>query len=100
MGYHYAYDDHFTHPAGLDVTQPQVLLYEPQRNGRHRLVGLEYVVPGEIYGGDQPAPVLFGEEFHWNPDLELWALHVWIWRNNPTGMFADWNPQVSCQFAP
>ena len=22
--------------------------------------------------------------------------HAWIWKHNPAGMFADWNPEVSC----
>ncbi len=26
----------------------------------------------------------------------FYALHVWAWRSNPDGVFADWNPNVSC----
>lgn len=105
MGYHYgnpAYIDDEVNPL-----EPEVLLYEPQKNGKMRLVGVEYIVPVEVEEvdgmyprPDQDAPVLFGHEFHWNPVLSLWALHVWIWRNNPTGMFEDFNPKVSCAYAP
>jgi hypothetical protein len=23
-------------------------------------------------------------------------LHVWVWDHNPSGMFTQWNPTVSC----
>jgi hypothetical protein len=26
----------------------------------------------------------------------FYELHVWAWRHNPAGMFADWNPNVAC----
>ncbi|HEX9707342.1 MAG TPA: hypothetical protein VGA24_06845 [Steroidobacteraceae bacterium] len=26
----------------------------------------------------------------------FYEIHVWAWRNNPDGTFADWNPRVSC----
>jgi hypothetical protein len=25
-----------------------------------------------------------------------YVVHAWIWRHNPSGMFADWNPNVKC----
>ena len=28
--------------------------------------------------------------------LGVYILHAWIWKNNPAGMFEDWNPKVSC----
>jgi hypothetical protein len=40
-------------------------------------------------------PRLFGQDFHHNNALSLWALHAWIWRHNPLGMFADYNPRVA-----
>ena len=39
---------------------------------------------------------LFGETFHRNDGAGLWVLHVWLWNHNPAGLFADWNPTVSC----
>ena len=46
------------------------------------------------------ATVLVIEDIHWADeatlDLGLYVLHAWIWQNNPTGMFMDWNPTVSC----
>jgi hypothetical protein len=90
---------HYGNPALIDgtvsVTEPEVLLYEPQRSGRLRLVAVEYIVPLSF---DEPAP-LFGQHFHANEGAGLWALHVWNWRSNPSGMFEDWNPKVSCDHA-
>ena len=48
-----------------------------------------------------PPPQLFGQTFHLSPPPAPgvpwhYALHVWVWRQNPSGMFADWNPRVRC----
>jgi hypothetical protein len=29
-----------------------------------------------------------------------YELHVWTHRDNPSGMFAEWNPNVTCPTAP
>ena len=47
-------------------------------------------------GGDSRVVLIAGEAgFHRNDTLGIWALHAWIWRPNPGGMHADFNPQVS-----
>jgi hypothetical protein len=76
----------------IDPLRPEILQYEPRENGSLRLVGVEYLSTAE-------PPPLFGHEFHFIEGAELWALHVWVWRHNPSGMFAEWNPKVSCDFA-
>ena len=97
MGWHYA------NPAYLDgaveVTKPEALIYEPQKDGSLRFVGVEYVVPFSILPPEAEAPELFGQTFLHNFGDELWMLHVWVGRHNPDGMFATWNPQVSCRHA-
>jgi len=98
MGIHYG-NPVYLEDDIVDLLKPEVLLYEPQKNGSLRLVGVEYIVTGKFLGPEGPAPILLGKEFHWNPIQKIWALHVWIWRNNPSGMFADWNPKVNCDFA-
>ena len=94
MGHHFVKGSLIGPPENLDITQPQALLYEPQKNGRLRLVGVEYITAPDQ--NDIDPPMLFGEHFHWNEGLKFWALHVWVWRNNPSGIFFDWNPNVSC----
>jgi hypothetical protein len=95
---------HYGNPAFIDgeanVLEPELLLYEPQSNGRLRLVGIEYIVPFTVVPPTADPPTLFGQEFHLNFVFGVWALHVWVWRHNPSGLFADWNPQVSCAAAP
>lgn len=92
MGYHYVnvglLDD------VVEVDHPEAVMYEPGPNGQLRLVGLEYVIPAAAWTSEDP-PVLFGQTFTLN-QFDLWALHVWIWKDNPRGIFADWNPRVSC----
>jgi hypothetical protein len=92
MGYHYV--NLGLLDGEVAVATPEALLYEAGPNGRLRLVAVEYVIPGDAWAGQDP-PVLFGQEFTLNA-FDLWALHVWVWKHNPRGMFADWNPTVSC----
>ena len=75
-----------------DALHPEVLVYEPH-NGRYQLVAVEYVIPQDKWTGDEP-PMLFGEYFHENPDLGIWAFHAWLWRGNPTGVHEDFSPNV------
>ncbi len=102
MGIHHANPELFGDPA-LVVGRPEVLVYEPLPSGRLRLVALEYVVLREPWDAahDGP-PKLFGREFtlvragnrYGLPDH--YELHVWLWKHNPNGTFADWNPRVRC----
>ncbi len=97
MGYHYANTAFID--AEARVLEPELLLYEPESNGRLRLVGVEYIIPYSLVPAASTPPVLFGHEFHHNDAFQLWGLHAWIWRHNPAGMFADWNPMVTCRYA-
>lgn len=80
------------------VTEPQIMIYEPQQDGTTKFVGVEFIIPYSVIGEDQPAPELFGQQFMKNATFQLWGLHVWVGRSNPSGLFAMWNPDVSCQF--
>ena len=80
----------------LDGHDPEALVYEVERNGRSNLVAVEYIVPEEFVDPDDP-PMLFGEMLHHHPFLPVYILHAWIWKTNPDGVFADFNPRVgSC----
>ena len=93
---------HFAKPALMDgtvqVDQPEVLIYEPEAHGRIRLVAVEYVIPLDKWTDSAP-PRLFGRNFTVNEQFKVWALHAWVWKDNPKGMFAPYNPRVTCQGA-
>jgi hypothetical protein len=94
MGYHYLNPDLVS--AEVAVELPQVILYEDGPSGKKHMVGVEYIIPFAIRDQTEPPPVLFGQEFVQNHTFDVWALHVWVWKHNPSGMFADYNPRVSC----
>lgn len=81
----------------VDIATPEAILYEPESNGERRLVAVEYVIPKDAWTSQDP-PMLLGQKFTLN-SFGLWALHVWVWKHNPSGMYADWNPQVTCDHA-
>ena len=96
MGWHYA--DETLIDGTPEALAPELLLYEPAPSGKKRLVAVEYIIPIPLWEGEDP-PHLEGVEFHRNEGLGLWVLHVWMFKNNPTGIFEDWNPRVSCDLA-
>ncbi len=102
MGFHWLKADLLT--TDLDPTRPQVLVYAPDRHGGLHLVALEFVVFKDAWDAAHPGtmPMLFGEEFMETGfpnryDIPaFYALHVWLFRYNPAGLFAPFNPRVSC----
>ncbi len=77
----------------VDANDPEAMVYEVKEDGSLKLVAVEYIVP-EIEVDPANPPILFGHEFHPHPFLPVWILHVWVWRANPSGTFADYNPDV------
>lgn len=88
---------HYVDVSALDnkvrANHPEAMVYEVKRDGRLRLVAVEYIVPNSPEVAANP-PRLFGLEFHLNTTLDVWVLHAWIWKWNPLGVFEDWNPRV------
>lgn len=88
----------------VDVEKPEALVYEP-RNGRLHLVAVEYIIPAPLWDpahGPFDKPHLMGHLLQfiggpnrYGPDA-IYELHVWAWKANTSGPFADWNPKVSC----
>jgi hypothetical protein len=74
-------------------TKPQVLVYEVDGD-QLNLVAVEYIIPYSLVPTTANPPRLFGHAFFHNDALSLWALHAWIWRPNPRGMFENYNPRV------
>jgi hypothetical protein len=98
MGFHYAKESAIDN--NVNLLEPEALLYEPQKNGQMRLVAVEYIVPYAVRPRDGAPPVLFGQNFLQFDDFGVWGLHAWVWKNNPAGMFAPWNPDVNCDAVP
>jgi len=87
MGQHYFIPSRM---GVVSLNEPTALVYEPH-NGRLNLVAVEYIVPGPA---DMTPPRLLGRDFTYLSALGVWKLHAWIFRPNPAGMFADYNPNV------
>lgn len=105
---------HVANPALISgnqpkVSQPQILIYEPQADGSMVLVGVEYVVIADAWDAAHahgPAPSVGGQFMAKYPAPNMfnmpsiYVLHAWAWRNNPAGNFAMWNRNVTCQKQP
>jgi hypothetical protein len=101
---------HFVNPellldGAVNGPEPEALIYE-FKNGEARLVGVEYIVFADVWHLDHALsdpPVLEGQLLHFveSPNRfglpAHYELHVWAWRDNPKGVFVDWNPAVSCE---
>ena len=98
MGYHY-FNKALIDDLVIDVLKPEGLVYASRPNGELKLVAVEYVVPGPASNPQGPAvaPTPFGMGMHiLVPQVGFHTLHAWIWSHNPAGMFAHWNPEVTC----
>ena len=100
MGIHFV---NVTLQGPPDPMKPNVLIYEPV--GKElKLVAVEWLVP--LTADLKQRPSLFGQSFM-GPmegheplipkDYVHYDLHAWLFKNNPLGMFAPTNPDVSCK---
>ena len=101
MGIHYV-NGELVGDGKIDAARPEALIYEPKA-GKLELVGVEYIVIAAAWdAANKTPPTLMGQLFHYNSSPNrygipaYYSLHVWAWRHNPTGVFGDWNPTVSC----
>jgi hypothetical protein len=99
---------HYTNPRladddRLNPRRPEILVYEP-RDERLRLVAVEYFradADGRL-DTDYDRPYMFGRGFDGpmeghEPGMPVhYDLHAWVWKHNPAGTFAMWNPRVEC----
>ena len=97
-----------------DFLEPSILIYEPQADGSLELVAIENLVFIEAWeaAGHQERPTFGDQEYNLmadDPTTEIdeahgfephYDLHMWLYRENPKGMFAQFNPSVSCQHQP
>ncbi|MGK7313619.1 MAG: hypothetical protein ACN0LA_15500 [Candidatus Longimicrobiales bacterium M2_2A_002] len=117
---------HFVRPDRLGITaeaprvdgngthtsfmSPSVLIYQPMADGSMKLVAIENLVWAKAWheAGNTAPPSFHGYDYYYmhdNPETEVdeahgfephYELHFWLYEENPAGMFAPWNPRVSC----
>ena len=99
---------HYVNPAlfgpGNDPLQPEILVYLPDERGRMKLVAAEYfsVDQDQNLETADDRPMIFGQPFDGPmlghaPGMPIhYDLHVWLFEANPAGVFAAWNPAISC----
>jgi hypothetical protein len=99
MGVHYLNKDLI---GSTDPAKPTVLQYVPNGSGMD-LAGAEWLVMKGAAGGHHPH--MFGRKFagpmpgH-EPSMPKEAvhydLHAWLFMDAPSGVYADFNPNVKC----
>jgi hypothetical protein len=96
MGYHYINTGLLD--LELDPERPEAMVYAPVPNGQPQLGAVEYVVPAAPWdAANSEPPEVLGQLLHPNEQLGVYVLHAWIWKNNPAGIYEDWNPNVTCR---
>ena len=120
MGYHYTRGNNLGDDA-VTLLDPEFLVYAPKdgprKDGeaRRRLAAFDYFIPYSPTwpGPDDPtfdrAPTLHDFPTMSDlPDISFapsrfggWMFHIWLWEQNPGGMFANWNTSVPlCEGSP
>ena len=94
-----------------DFRKPGILIYEPRADGTLELVAIENLVfekawkeagntgrpsfHGSVYEHMADDPNTVADEAHmFEPHFDK---HVWLWRDNPKGVFTPFNPNVTCE---
>ncbi len=102
MGIHYVNQAALGDPA-IDPMKPEILNYAPSAGGLELVAAEYFKVDGDqnlATDGDRPR--VFGRAFdgpmegHAPGMPRHYDLHVWLWKRNPAGVFAQWNPDVRC----
>ena len=79
--------------ANFDPEKPEELIYALV--GNHlKLVAVDYFVPSSFEGGPPEGFTGDADVWRWNEEFLAWELDVWIWLDNPDGIFAHLNPRV------
>lgn len=103
MGFHYV-NPTLASDTKVDPRKPEILLYATGKNGKPKLVGVEWFVADtdQDPSTDGDRPSLFDVPFDGpmpghEPGMPVhYDLHAWIFEHNPSGVFAPFNPRVSC----
>jgi hypothetical protein len=100
MGYHYI-NPALVADNAVDLTKPEALVYESAPDGGRKLVAVEWIVRSAQSNppGVSAPPSVLGMPMHIlvpPPGPAFYLMHAWIWKHNPAGIMADWNPRVTC----
>ncbi len=120
MGYHYVRPDllGLTAPVNGRVNgtgtytraePPAILLYVPDGEGGLKLAGIEMLVFAAAWeAGHNYPPMYRGREYNLMVDdpntardeahgfMPHYDLHIWLFEHNPSGLYAQFNPALSC----
>lgn len=128
MGIHYVRGDLLGLPPGPPVpgqrvngtgtytgtNPPALLLYFDDASvaGGKRLAGIELLVFAEAWhAANKQPPKYRGREYNYMADdpsttqdeahnfMPHYDLHIWLFDHNPSGLYAQWNPALSCSTA-
>lgn len=94
-----------------DFLRPAVLIYEPRADGSLELLAIENLVWAKAWkdAGNTAPPSFLGNDYYYmhdNPATPAdeahgfephYELHIWLYRKNPSGMFAQFNPNATCE---
>lgn len=94
MGYHHLNRDNVD--MVVDLAKPEILLYERLSDGTYQLNGVEFLVPYRFRPRDSVPPKVMGRDMFPDDTRNYWYAHMWVWKRNPAGLFADWNPAARC----
>ena len=105
MGIHFINIARLMDPA-VNILEPEILLYIETADGM-KLLGVEYMFAigapdAPVPDPAPPSPIIFGRALdgpmlgHEPGQPPHYDLHVWLWKANPSGIFAPFNPKVSC----
>ena len=102
MGMHFVNFD-LVLDGEINATEPEIVIYEPRPDGRLQLIGADYLVLADQWHATHDGqPQLMGQLFHLfeAPNRfglpDFYTLHVWAWKESPTGTFVNWHANVSC----
>jgi hypothetical protein len=103
MGYHYV-NPALAGDAKVDPTMPEILVYFRDDRGKLRLGSVEYFVADadQNLATDGDRPTLMGHAFEGpmpghEPGMPVhYDLHAWVYKHNPAGDLATWNPNITC----
>ena len=95
-----------------EANPPPILLYAPDGEGGLKLVGIELLVFAAAWNTEnKQVPMYRGREYNYMADdpntpqdeahgfMPHYDLHIWVFEHNPSGLYAQWNPALSCSTA-